>query len=117
MRIILSPAKKMKLDFDSLVPNRLPQFLSEAESLSLALQSMTETELQTLWKCNDAIAKVNVERLRTMDLHRRLTPAVLAYEGIQYQYMAPNVFEEKQFFLYSRAPAYPIWILWTTAPV
>lgn len=97
MRIILSPAKKMKLDFDSLVPNRLPQFLSEAESLSLALQSMTEAELQTLWKCNEAIAKVNVERLRTMDLHRRLTPAVLAYEGIQYQYMAPNVFEEKHF--------------------
>ncbi len=97
MRIILSPAKKMKLDLDSLAPNSLPQFLQEAERLSLALQSLTEQELQALWKCNDAIAKVNVERVRTMDLHRRLTPAVFAYEGIQYQYMAPNVFEKKQF--------------------
>lgn len=26
-----------------------------------------------------------------MDLERRLTPAVMAYEGIQYQYLAPGV--------------------------
>ena len=28
-----------------------------------------------------------------MDLHRGLTPAILSYEGIQYRYMAPGVFE------------------------
>jgi len=33
-----------------------------------------------------------MERLANMDLHTRLTPVVLAYEGIQYQYMAPGVF-------------------------
>ena len=27
-----------------------------------------------------------------MDLRRSLTPALLAYEGIQYRYMAPGVF-------------------------
>lgn len=27
-----------------------------------------------------------------MDLKRNLTPAILSYEGIQYQYMAPGVF-------------------------
>ena len=32
-----------------------------------------------------------------MDLHRNLTPAVLAYEGIQYQYMAPNVFTNREY--------------------
>ena len=32
-----------------------------------------------------------------MDLRGRLTPAVLSYEGIQYQYMAPGVFETGQF--------------------
>ena len=31
-----------------------------------------------------------------MDLRRRLTPALLAYEGIQYRYMAPGVFETGQ---------------------
>ena len=31
-----------------------------------------------------------------MDLRRRLTPAIMAYEGIQYQYMAPGVFSQEQ---------------------
>ena len=32
-----------------------------------------------------------------MDLHNRLTPAVLAYDGIQYQHMAPGVFTDQAF--------------------
>ena len=32
-----------------------------------------------------------------MNLTSRLTPAILAYEGIQYQYMAPSVFEDGMF--------------------
>ena len=31
-----------------------------------------------------------------MDLYNRLTPAILAYEGIAFQYMAPAVFETSQ---------------------
>ena len=30
-----------------------------------------------------------------MDLHKTLPPAILAYDGIQYQYMAPAVFENR----------------------
>lgn len=93
MRIIISPAKKMNVDVDSFAAEGLPQFLDEAERLKTVLQRMSSQELQALWKCNDAITKQNVERLQTMDLRRRLTPALLAYEGIQYQYMAPGVFE------------------------
>ena len=93
MRIIIAPAKKMNTDLDSFAPEGLPQFLDRAERLKAALQAMSPKQLQTLWKCNDAIAALNVERLRDMDLRRRLTPAVLAYEGIQYRYMAPGVFE------------------------
>ena len=97
MRIIIAPAKKMNIDLDSFPPEALPQFLEQAERLMSALQAMSPKELQALWKCNDTIARLNVERLRDMDLRRRLTPAVLAYEGIQYRYMAPSVFEIDQF--------------------
>lgn len=93
MRIIISPAKKMNVDTDSFAVEGLPQFIDKAEQLKAVLQAMSPRELQALWKCNDAIAGLNVERLRNMDLRRRLTPAILAYEGIQYQYMAPGVFE------------------------
>lgn len=97
MQIIISPAKRMRSDPDSLPCAGLPQFLQKAEILLQRLQSMPPAELRNLWRCSDAIAARNVERLRTMELRKRLTPAILAFEGIQYQYMAPGVFEELQF--------------------
>ena len=96
MRIIIAPAKKMIVDTDSFSADSLPQFLERAERLKAVLQAMSPVELQALWKCGDAIAKQNVERLSAMDLRRRLTPAILSYEGIQYQYMAPRVMETAQ---------------------
>lgn len=96
MRIIISPAKKMMMD-DSLACHAFPQFLSRAEQLLRRLREMSYAELKALWKCNDQIAKLNFERLRTMDLRRNLTPALLAYDGIQYQYMAPTVFTDQEF--------------------
>lgn len=98
MRIIISPAKKMNVDTDSFPYQDLPQFLPRTEQLVRILQSMSDGELKKLWKCNDQIAALNIQRLQNMDLHNRLTPAVLAYEGIQYQYMAPGVFTEQALF-------------------
>ena len=97
MRIIISPAKKMRIDTDSLPIQGLPRFLPKTEQLVRILQAMSDTELKKLWKCNDQIAALNIQRLQNMDLHKRLTPAVLAYEGIQYQYMAPSVFTDQAF--------------------
>ena len=89
MRIIISPAKKMNVDTDSFACQGLPQFLPKTEQLYERLRGMSYEELKALWKCNDQIAKLNFERLQTMDLRQGLTPAILSYEGIQYQYMAP----------------------------
>lgn len=94
MRIIISPAKKMKVDTDSLPYQDLPGFLPKTEGLVRILQSMSGEELKKLWKCNDQIAQLNIQRLQNMDIHSCLTPAVLSYEGLQYQYMAPGVFTE-----------------------
>ena len=97
MRIIISPAKKMRTDLDTLAPEALPAFLPQTRKLLTALQAMTDRELQELWRCNGSIAALNAERVRTMDLERGLTPAILSYVGIQYQYMAPGVFERGQY--------------------
>ncbi len=96
MRIIISPAKKMRVDRDNSPVEALPLFLEETGKLMTALRSLSDEELQKLWKCNDGIARQNLERLRTMDLRQNLTPAILAYEGIQYRYMAPGVMERGQ---------------------
>lgn len=92
MRIIISPAKKMNVNTDSIPWQELPAFLEDTEKICGILKDMSYEELKKLWKCNDQIAEQNVERLRYMDLRKNLTPAILAYEGIQYQYMAPGVF-------------------------
>ena len=97
MRIILSPAKKMKEDPDTLAYMGLPEFLDQTEEILAWLRSRTQEELKRLWVCNDRIVGQNVERLAHMDLRKNLTPAVLSYEGIAYQYMAPAVFETGQF--------------------
>ena len=63
MRIIIAPAKKMIVDMDSFAVDSLPQFLEQTERLKAVLQTMSPEELHVLWKCNNAIAKLNVERL------------------------------------------------------
>ena len=93
MRIIIAPAKKMVVDTGSFAVDSLPQFLEQTERLKTVLQGMSPKGLQALWKCNDTIAKLNVERLEQMELRRNLTPAILSYKGIQYRYMAPSVME------------------------
>ena len=97
MRIIISPAKKMNADPDSLPWQDLPAFLPRTERLLSALRAMDAAELKRLWKCNDQIAALNIRRLEAMDLRRNLTPAILSYEGIQYQYMAPGVFTSAEY--------------------
>lgn len=96
MKIIISPAKKMNADTDSLPWKDLPVFLDKTEQLFQAMRSLPEDALQKIWKCNDQLTQLNVKRLQKMDLHHHLTPAILSYEGIQYRYMAPNVFTEEQ---------------------
>ena len=93
MRIIISPAKKMKIDNDDFEHRHMPVLLHKTRELLTYLRSLSYDELKDMWKCNDKIARLNYNRIRNMDLYNSLTPAILSFEGIQYQYMAPGVFE------------------------
>ena len=55
------------------------------------------TALKKLLACNDGIAELNFRRFQEMDLRRPGAPALLSYDGIQYQYMAPHLFTRPQF--------------------
>ncbi|MGI6069449.1 MAG: peroxide stress protein YaaA [Blautia sp.] len=118
MRIIISPAKKMN-DWGDLISGaglsmKPPVFLEEASRLQKSLADMGYEELRALWRCNEKIAAKGWQRLQDYSIQgckdkakktgRSLedcylslcTPALLAYEGIQYQYMAPQVFTRGQ---------------------
>ncbi len=93
MKIIISPAKKMNVSNHIFLHKNLPKYISKTKEILDTLKNMSPTQLQNLWKCNDSIAQLNLERLKTMDLQENLSPAIFSYEGIQYQYMAPNILE------------------------
>lgn len=97
MRIIISPAKKMKTDTDSPLDMGTPRFMKQTEVLLECLRGLCYEESKDVWKCNDNIAKLNYDRIQRMDLYASLTPAILSYEGIQYQYMGPGVFKRSEF--------------------
>lgn len=94
MRIIISPAKKMKVDIDTFAYQGLPVFLEETDVLMNWVQALPYAEARKLWGCNDKIAELNYNRFRHMSLKQNLTAALVSYEGIQYQYMAPDVFSQ-----------------------
>lgn len=94
MKIIISPAKKMIVNPDIYPINAMPQFLERTGLIKDYMQKLTYAEAKKLWGCNDKIAEQNFERFKEMDLKKYLTAAIVSYDGIQYQYMAPSVFTE-----------------------
>ncbi len=92
MKIIISPAKKMSVNTDDFPVDKLPVFIDDTRLLCETIQKLSYAEAKALWKCNDKLAKLNYERFAGMDLERALTPALLSYEGLQYQHMMPVVF-------------------------
>ena len=81
----------MNEDTDSIEVTEMPGFINDAKILMHKMQSLSLSEGKALWKCNDKLAELNYKRYKDMDLMRRLTPAIIAYEGLQYQHMAPKV--------------------------
>lgn len=96
MKLIISPAKKMNVREDELETSGTAPFMDKTGQLLQYMRGLTRSEAQKIWRCNDAIADLNYQRFLHMDLDSRLTPAILSYEGIQYQYMAPSVFQRQE---------------------
>ena len=96
MKIILSPAKKMNINVEEATTG-LPVFMERTEDITTWMQALSYEEAKKLWACNDKIAEQNYDRFAQMDLYHNLTPAILSYEGIAYQYMAPSVFADGEF--------------------
>ena len=92
MKIIISPAKNMSLEADTLEPEGLPVFLDKAQTLVDYLKTLSFEDLKALLSCNETIARLNYGRYQSMNLRENTNPALVTFEGIQYKYMAPRVF-------------------------
>src|SRR6056297_2599483 len=97
MKIIISPAKTMNIDTDSLDYHELPVFIKDTEVILEYLKELDYEKLKSIWKCSDRLAKLNYQRIKNMDLYKSLTPAILSFEGLQYKYMGSGVFSTEEF--------------------
>ena len=87
----------MKEDIDGMPVRGMPSFPEKTAFLRKYLKGLSLEELKTLLKCNESIAVENFRRYQDMDDSLPRTPAVFAYHGIQYQYMAPTVFTDREY--------------------
>ncbi len=61
MRIIISPAKKMRVDTDSFDCRELPVFLDCTETLMNWIRGLSYKEQKKLWACSDKTAQENTD--------------------------------------------------------
>lgn len=96
MKILLSPAKKITCDDTHGMEMTRPRFESLAAPLLETLQNMTWPELKALYKVSDKVGRPMYEHLQALREGREQEryPAVLAFSGIAYRYMAPGVFDD-----------------------
>ena len=95
MKLLISPAKKMRAE-DFLPPRTQPPLLEKSAQLLDYVRELSLPQLKRLLACNESLAQEAFENFRAMELGRGTTPALLAYDGIQYKYMAPGVFTQAQ---------------------
>ena len=88
MKIIMSPAKKMRLDEDSSITPTTPCFLNESYILEEKLKSMSYDELRKLWKTNEKLTDQCMSELENRS-YQPLTCALHAYDGIAFKYLHP----------------------------
>lgn len=95
MKIIISPARTMTVDLDSFQYQDLPQFIVQTKKILAWMRTLKYEQLHRLWwNCSKRLADKNYQWVQEMDLENNLTPAIIAFTGLQYQHMAPDVFTD-----------------------
>ncbi len=94
MKIIISPAKKMIVNQDDFDVQGMPVYLDQSTEILQALRQLDYEQLKKLWHASEKLIQASYDQLQHIDLQHRLTPAILCFSGIQYQYMAPDLLSE-----------------------
>ena len=84
----------MVVNQESFLAKTKPDFLEQAKILADFLKRQEADRLKQIWEASDKIVQEGISQLKTMDLENARTPAIVSYGGIQYQYMAPDLFTE-----------------------
>jgi len=95
MKIILSPAKNMKIDLKH-NQGTTACFVNESKQILMKLKELNQDELHELFKCSQQIALENFNRYQQFDYCQNTSQAIYAYQGIAYQYLDVLSCDNKQ---------------------
>ena len=110
LQVIISPAKRMRVDADAFAPRGIPPFPGRTARLVEALRRIGREQgpagLKALWRVSDALLADSLAQLDAFrpvpdataldddpSLTRLVGPAVFSYVGIKYRSMAPDVLD------------------------
>lgn len=99
MKILISPAKKMKVIDDHPFTLTTPVFQQDFQELDRTLAGLSFADLCRTAKASEKVMGPVYQNLQHRKTHPDaiiLTPALLAYDGIAFTNMAPGVFESDQ---------------------
>lgn len=89
MKIILSPAKKMVSDTDSLAPVNVPKHMDQTAEILSFMKSQSKEELKAVWKCNERLPNRTFTDWKlwicTVDLLRQYYPMKESHFSIWHQ--------------------------------
>lgn len=82
----------MKIDNDTFTHRQMPKLIEKSQILLEYLEELNYNDLKSIWKSSDNLTELNLKRIQNMDLYDNLTPAILSFQGLQYQYIGAGVF-------------------------
>ncbi len=100
MKIFLSPAKLMSVDYqDSLLTTSAPQFIEKSEFIQSFLKEKSPNELQEIMSISDNLADENWGRNQNWNPQpndKESAQAVFAFRGPVYRHLAPETLGKKE---------------------
>ncbi|WP_313133195.1 peroxide stress protein YaaA [Anaerocolumna sp.] len=97
MKVIISPAKNMRVVTRE---NRIltdPQYINKTKQLASILKEYPPFELESLMHVNSKLAMETFVDLQNWTVNKQDTPALLAYHGLQYKNIDPDTFTKEDF--------------------
>lgn len=97
MKVIISPAKNMRVVTSDNLMLTNPQYINQAKQLVCILKEYTPFELESLMHINSKLAMETFVDLQNWIVNKQDTPALLAYHGLQYKNIEPDTFTKEEF--------------------
>lgn len=92
MKIVMTPAKRMKKEVDVFETENTPVLIELTQKILKHLQTLRQDEIKRLLKCSDVIAEEAYQNYQQMNLFADTVPALFSYQGIEYDHLAADLF-------------------------